>query len=576
MMKSIKSILLLLCTVLSLTGCTGSSDETNEVQSQAAWQRYDAAREAKDLQRTLAVIDSMEQADIIGAARANHMRAFAYDQGWQMRIAEHYYKKAYEGYGAEPSQDWYLYGDAGYRWACMRLLRGDTDGALSVTSDLLAQVEENDSFPKRVETSLLMLMAEAQMQLHQNDEARLTWQKAYEAQQQVGAKTQQPSLPYVSMNISTGLFEMGDLEGAQEWLERCAQEFTVFEQTARDSLLKEEWRGHIALKRARYLQASGHTAEAAATYAAVPRSRIFEPHGYTEAAEYLMAAGRYKEAAYWYDQLDSTYLATDGARMTFDNIATRLSPRYLAYRKAGRNGDALAIADSISASIDSALVWQKKNDAAELAVIYQTHERDLQISNFKYQLKFHRLIAVGLAIILLLIAYLLYRAYIYNKVLAAKNRHLYEQIQEREKVEEEERQILQAKPDEVLTLEQQLYRRLCTLMAEQQPYTDENLNRDKLAQMLGTNAKYVVTAIRECSRGETVGDFITRYRLEHVARLLKTTDEPIAIIGELSGIPSRATLARLFRNTYGMTCSEFRQAAKRNDDIVHEKQKEEE
>ena len=398
MMKSIKTIILSLCTVLVLTGCTGSSNEKHEVQSQIAWQRYEAAFKTKDLQRTLTVIDSMEQVGIIGDARADYMRALAYDQGWQMRIAEHYYKKAYEGYGAEPSQDWYLYGDAGYRWACMRFLRGDTDGALSVTSDLLAQVEENDSFPKRIEASLLMLMAEAQMQLHQNDEARLTWQKAYEAQQQVGAKTQQPNLPYVSMNISTGLFEMGDIEGAQEWLERCAQEFAVFEQIARDSLLKEEWRGHIALKRARYLHASGHTEEAAVTYAAVPRSRIFEPHGYTEAAEYLMAAGRYKEAAYWYDQLDSTYLATDGARMTFNIISERLSPRYLAYRKAGRDGDALAIADSISASIDSALVWQKKSDAAELAVIYQTHERDLQLSNFKYQLKLHRLIAVGLAI----------------------------------------------------------------------------------------------------------------------------------------------------------------------------------
>lgn len=30
--------------------------------------------------------------------------------------------------------------------------------------------------------------------------------------------------------------------------------------------------------------------------------------------------------------------------------------------------------------------------------------------------------------------------------------------------------------------------------------------------------------IRQCSKGETVGDFINRYRLEHVARLLKTTE----------------------------------------------------
>ena len=99
-------------------------------------------------------------------------------------------------------------------------------------------------------------------------------------------------------------------------------------------------------------------------------------------------------------------------------------------------------------------------------------------------------------------------------------------------------------------------------MVKKQPYTEESLNRDVLAQMLGTNAKYVVKAIRECSNGDTVGAFINRYRLEHVAHLLKTTDDPISIIGELSGIPSRVTLSRLFRNAYGMTCSEYRQAVK--------------
>ena len=120
---------------------------------------------------------------------------------------------------------------------------------------------------------------------------------------------------------------------------------------------------------------------------------------------------------------------------------------------------------------------------------------------------------------------------------------------------------LKAEPEERLTTEQQLFRRICDLMAEQKPYTDETLNRDTLAQMLATNAKYVEQAIRECSHGETVNDFITRHRLEHVARLLKATDDSIAVIGELSGIPSRSTLARLFRNAYGMTCSEYRQVA---------------
>jgi AraC-like DNA-binding protein len=165
-------------------------------------------------------------------------------------------------------------------------------------------------------------------------------------------------------------------------------------------------------------------------------------------------------------------------------------------------------------------------------------------------------------IILLLIAYLFMRAYKYNKVLLEKNRLLLNDIELHEKEEIARMNTLQAQPEETLTSEQKLYRRLCTIMVEQQPYTEETLNRDVLAQMLGTNAKYVVQAIHECSNGDTVGEFINRYRLEHVARLLKTTDDPISIIGELSGIPSRVTLARIFRNAYGMTCSEYRQAVK--------------
>lgn len=562
-MKQTTHLIILYAVLALIVGCTNSSDTKNDTKTQAAWEQYHDAYEAKDLERTLAVVDSMEQAQIVNMAMADYLRGHAYDACWQMRIAEHFYKKSYEGYAPDPSQDWYRYTDAGYRWAALLFRRGDTKGALSVTTKLLSQAEENDSFPNDVKGSLLMLMSEVQMQLRQFDEARLTWQKAYETLEKNSEKARHKGwgMAWVSFEISTKLHKTGNIEEALEWIDRSEQWLAVAEQEHDDSLLIEEWKGHVALTRALYLQESGHPVEAAATYAAVPRSRLCEPNGYTEAASYLMAAGRYDEAAYWYEQIDSTYIATDGAQMTLDIITERLSPRYVAYRKARRDADALVIADSISESIDSALAWQKKNDAAELSVIYQTHERDLRIKDLRFTVYFHRIIAIALVIILLLIAYLLWRSYRYNKVLRAKNRHLYKQIEEHAKEEEKMLSTLQAQPEESLSTEQQLFRRICILMAEQQPYIDENLNRDTLAQLLGTNARYVVQAVRNCSHGETVSDFITRYRLEHVARLLKTTDDPVNLIGELSGIPSRATLARLFRHYYGMTCSEFRQAA---------------
>ena len=276
----------------------------------------------------------------------------------------------------------------------------------------------------------------------------------------------------------------------------------------------------------------------------------------------LSAAGRYDEAAYWYEQIDSTYEATNGARMTFDNIALRLSPRYSAYRKAGRNSDALTIADSISAAIDSALVWQKKNDANELAVIYQTHEKELALEESEAKATVYRILAVVAFLICLFVAYMFWWAAQNNKVLFEKNRRLLAEMEQREREQKQAIEQLKAEPEELLTANQKLFRSICALMNEQKPFTDENLNRDSLAQLLGTNPKYIDQAINECSNGDTTRDFINRYRVQHIATLLKATDDSIGLIGEMSGIASRATLSRLFRDYYGMTPSEYRQAAR--------------
>ena len=204
----------------------------------------------------------------------------------------------------------------------------------------------------------------------------------------------------------------------------------------------------------------------------------------------------------------------------------------------------------------------------------------------------YRILLIGTLLICILLGYLLLRAHVYNRNLTSENRRLraeieqnrqepqlqepqqeplqepqqetaqncQEQQEQPEQQEQQELEIvqLQVAPVEEQSTEQQLFSRICKLMNEEKPYTEETLNRDVLAQMLCTNAKYVEQAIRQCSKGETVSDFINRYRLENVARLLISTSDPIAIIGELSGIPSRATLARLFRNAYGMTPSEYR------------------
>ena len=503
--------------------------------------------------------------DEISSAMADYQRALAYDQGWQMKIAEHYYRKAYQGFAQTPAKDWYHYSDAGYRLAYLRFRRGDAEGAMNVITELLSLAKENKDFPKRVESALLMLMSDVQLQLHQYDEAKLTGQKAYEAIEQDvdNGKRRGWNMAWACMSISDIHHKTGNTEGAMAWLDRCAQGISLAEREHDDSLIIEEWKGHIALRRALLLHESGHAAEASATYSAIPRSRLMEPNAYTEAADYLMAAGRYDEAAYWYERIDSTYLATDGAKMTFDIIATRLSPRYMAYRKAGRNADALVLADSVSAAIDSALVWQKQNDAAELAVIYQTQEKELALNDAKSETRIHRILLVAAIFVILLIGYLFWRTRKYNKELLEKNRRLLADIEQREQEQKQVIVQLKAEPQENLTANQQLFCRICDLMdGPDHIYTDTDMDRNRLAQLLGTNEHYVTDAISTCTDGKSINGFLNEYRLRYAARLLATTKDPVALIAELSGF-SRSSFFRIFSDAYGMSPSDYRRAARK-------------
>ena len=120
---------------------------------------------------------------------------------------------------------------------------------------------------------------------------------------------------------------------------------------------------------------------------------------------------------------------------------------------------------------------------------------------------------------------------------------------EAEEEEEEPQTDTQEKSNE-------LFSRIVKLMEEEKLYTNEELSRDMLAGKLCTNYKYVVKAIKD-STGNSITTFINDYRLGHASRLLRETDESIAIVAELSGFSHRS-LTRHFQAKFGITPSEYR------------------
>jgi AraC-like DNA-binding protein len=500
----------------------------------------------------------------IHTAQDDHNLGLQFDMAGKMHAAELYYRKAYEALKDNPSQDWNCYADAGYRYACILWQRGNVGETLTVVSEILDKAERNKDFPVALRSGLLSLMAHCQLQLAMTDAAKQTYARAYENQLTVLGSNKKGdfNLAIMCANIFLSFFDTGEYNEAEKWLSRYEEELHACEQLGiGDSLMIEEHEGILALYKARYLHATGHVREAAAVFAAIPLNRISMPSNISDAANFLIAAGRYDEAAYWFGQIDSITTNSAEAKMTFDLISDRLAPRYIANMKAGRTDEALSVGAQICAAIDSAITFQKQDDAAELAVIYQTHERDLQIKDMQFTISLHRLILVAGGIILALIGWLLWRSHIYNKVLLEKNRHLLADAELREQEKQQAIEQLKAEPEDNLTSEQLLFRRICDLMdSSDRIYTNPGLGRNHLAQLLGTNEHYITDAISACTNGKSVNGFLNEYRLRYAAHLLVTTKDPVALIAELAGF-SRSSFFRVFSEAYGMSPSDYRKVA---------------
>lgn len=549
--------------VLALTTACTKPDRSDEA---VALSKEIVSDGLSDVGHSVERVDSAEQAGLFTAVRANTIKAIIYENAGRRRLAAYYAEKAIAaeaGHTIATSADSSLYCKARCVLGNDAYADGEYGKSITLSKEILAFVGDG-KMPKDIEMKCraLMQMADCENKLgHIAESEQLFLQCIDDLMTSTQRATDYGEIdPLIYTLLSLNDLYI-DNKMPEKALPLIAKMDTAMARLTRcpntPDWVMQKRRNNVTISKAMVYAANNQKEQAETLFREYQQ---FQGSGALDkAAEglYLSMTGRYDEAVRLFDETDSM-MRSNGDPVIDLYVKTLFNYKYEALQKAGRTAEALALGDRIRQLTDSIRQQERQADVEQLQEIKQQEE---EIASKHQALVVHRIILASAFLVCLLIAYLLWRSYKYNKVLTEKNRKLYEEIEQRRQEQQQEMELLQAAPEEQLTTEQQLFRRLCTLMDEQQPYTDETLNRDTLAQMAGTNEKYVEQAIRQCSKGETVSDFINRYRLEHVARLLKTTSDPIAIVGELSGIPSRATLARLFRNAYGMTPSEFRRAA---------------
>ena len=272
---------------------------------------------------------------------------------------------------------------------------------------------------------------------------------------------------------------------------------------------------------------------------------------------YYIVSGNDARVNQIYETLEPYY------RENMDTVSTEYAGLLKAYSagldKMGRSRDAYEQLARYTVLSDSLVQRERRSETLMWAQQMKTQEKEIQIREQQAEARMHW-IAISCLILLLsggLLA--LWRITVAHLRLKEKNRQLYETVQQM--LQEQEKSLA---PVENLSASEQLYHKICQLMREQQPYTDGDLNREALAQMLGTNYNAVASAIKENADGQTLSEFLDDWRIRHAAALLRDTDEPMGLVAEMSGFRSRSHFNTLFREKFKFTPREYSKLAREN------------
>ena len=368
----------ILLLMLLLTACGGHTDHSSSEGRRLMGDAYDA----KDYPRLLSQADSLLKAGQLSSVEAAYWQGYACDRMLQRRMAEFYWKSAItEAEHATDTASLTLYAKAASRLTNVLSVRGEYDEALKVAMPAAKRLEQLHCDTTSDYTNLLIYIGCCQTRFGLTDEeADKSFERAWQMHQ-ANIRRNHTEEAYKNaiagvINIAYNCLETRHYEEALKWTARYAEFIGQFEAwgSSRAAYVDKQW-ARYDIYRAIALEGLGRQQEAANVYDDYMKTQFSHTNeGRIVAADYLVAARRWKEAADSYQSLDAL-LGEHQTGYSLENIQKMVLPRYNANVRAGLGDSASAVACSICESLDSAITQARRTDAEELATISQKEEQ---------------------------------------------------------------------------------------------------------------------------------------------------------------------------------------------------------
>ena len=363
-----------------------------------------------DLLRSKA--DSFEVVGDLSPLDANRWRGTAYYRQGQYNMAEICFRKALEC-EVQNDADQQSYNKCARRLSELLLIKGDYEGSLRVAIPAVKKMDESGIGSDIDYAIMLNNIGCCQLNLGQDKEANESFitARGHYANRWQTDTTSRGFQEAVLGTVYTSMAYINTRRYTESiyWIDRTEMLLNMYreKQDARVEYF-DEYQGRIEIMRAVAQQGLNKPDEAAKAYLAFLKTDYSKTDaGRINANDYLVAAHRYQEAADNYRCLDKM-MAEGGMELSLDNIQLYMLPKYMANKEAGRGDSARVAAQRILLELDEAITGQKNSATAELATIYDTQGKEMEISRQQVEMSKQRLMATAIALILVFTFFIVY------------------------------------------------------------------------------------------------------------------------------------------------------------------------
>lgn len=234
------------------------------------------------------------------------------------------------------------------------------------------------------------------------------------------------------------------------------------------------------------------------------------------------------------------------------------------YRSLGDCPAALEAIDNENRVIRNTVKVQDETIHREISRAFDLIKKEKQLALRDAEISLHRQrigILIAALVVMAGVLALVYRSYRREQAL---NRRIVSQYTEQDKLEEklsETRGKNASEPSDFT--DQAIFDSMSNLMETEQIYLDKGLNRDSLAEHLGTNRTYI-TKIVKSNTGLTLPQWINRYRIKHARLILSDQTRSgmsVKEIADESGFANVSTFNVVFKESVGMSPTAYRRSA---------------